>query len=283
MSDLPQTARVSTSPFRSLRGSLFSGDVFFGGDYRLGALPEDEQVTEEQLNRFITLEGGEVFSRTKLFEDIQRITNAYKNRGYAYANVIPNSGTREEDRLVDIEMVVEPGELVYIERVDIRGNTRTRDKVIRRESRIYEGDLYAEYGIEATRARIFQLGYFETVEVTTTPGSSDNQIRVAIEVKEKSTGTFQVGMGFSSIESFIATAQISQNNFLGTGRNLSLSAQLSFGDFGRKLATIQFYEPYFLDSMWALWDERFYNQRYYRDFIRNSTGISPSLRLSADT
>ena len=70
------------------------GDVFFGGDYRLGALPEDEQVTEEQLNRFITLESGEVFSRTKLFEDIQRITNAYKNRGYAYANVIPNSGTR---------------------------------------------------------------------------------------------------------------------------------------------------------------------------------------------
>ena len=97
------------------------GDVFFGGDYRLGALPEDEQVTEEQLNRFITLESGEVFSRTKLFEDIQRITNAYKNRGYAYANVIPNSGTREEDRLVDIEMVVEPGELVYIERVDIEG------------------------------------------------------------------------------------------------------------------------------------------------------------------
>ena len=84
-------------------------------------------------------------------------------------------------------------------------------------------------------------------------------------------------MGFSSIESFIATAQISQNNFLGTGRNLSLSAQLSFGDFGRKLATIQFYEPYFLDSMWALGMNGFITQRYYRDFIRNSTGISPSL------
>ena len=253
------------------------GDVFFGGDFKLASLPEDEQINEEQLRRFISLEGGEVFSRTKLFEDIQRVTNAYKNRGYAYANVIPNSGTREEDRLVDIEMVVEPGELVYIERVDIRGNTRTRDKVIRRESRIYEGDLYAEYAIEATRARIFQLGYFETVDVTTSPGSSDDQIRVVIEVKEKSTGTFQVGMGFSSIESFIATAQISQNNFLGTGRNLSLSAQLSFGDFGRKLATVQFYEPYFLDSYWALGLNGFITQRYYRDFIRNSTGISPSL------
>ena len=253
------------------------GDIMFGGDYRLSGLPEDEQVSEDSLKSFITLEKGEVFSRTKLFEDIQRLTNAYKNRGYAYANVIPNSGTREEDRLVDIEMVVEPGSPVYIERVDIRGNTRTRDKVIRREARVYEGDLYAEYAIEATRARIFQLGYFETVEVTTLPGSSDENIRVQIEVKEKSTGTFQVGAGFSSIESFIATAQISQNNFLGTERNLSLSAQLSFGDFGRKLATIQFYEPYFLDSFWALGLNGFVTQRYYRDFIRNSTGISPSL------
>jgi outer membrane protein insertion porin family len=124
---------------------------------------------------------------------------------------------------------------------------------------------------------VYQLGFFETVNINQHAGSHKDTMRIEIEVKEKSTGTFQVGAGFSSLESFIATAQISQNNFLGHGQSLSLSMQLSFGDFARQLASFQFFEPYFLDTPWALGVNAYLQQRYYRDFQREAKGFGPTL------
>ncbi|MEC9464506.1 MAG: outer membrane protein assembly factor BamA, partial [Myxococcota bacterium] len=214
------------------------GKISFAGEFELEANDVYHAVDEELLRGRMRTETGERFTRTGLFEDINRLTDAYKNRGYAYANVTPNSTLNPETQTVDLEMMVERGELVYVERIDIIGNTRTRDKVIRREMRLFEGELYSELAVKSSKARIFQLGFFETVEITTSPGSEMSTVKLNVEIKEKSTGTFQVGAGFSSVESFIATAQISQNNFLGTGQSLSLSAQLSFGDFARQLATV---------------------------------------------
>lgn len=252
------------------------GNIKFAGQVKLEGEQGAVLVDQPMLEKRLTIASGDVFNRTKLFTDIQTLTDVYRDQGYAYANVTPNSAVHEDTLTVDLDLEVERGDLVYFERIEMVGNTRTRDKVIRRELRIFEGEKFSATAVNSSRARIFQLGFFENVNITTNRGSSPDLMTVQVEVKEKSTGTFQIGAGFSSAESFIATAQISQNNFLGNGQLLSISAQLSFGDFARQLATLQFYEPYFLDTQWSLGMNAYVTQRYYRDFARNSTGVSPS-------
>jgi outer membrane protein insertion porin family len=252
-------------------------ELSFAGDVELRGDDGEVVIDETSLRQQLTIETGETFNRTRLFEDIQRLTDAYRDQGYAYANVTPNSKVHPESRKVDLEMQVERGEIVYIGRIEIVGNTRTRDKVIRREMRIYEGEKYSASRLNASRARIYQLGFFETVNVATSRGDEPHLMNLTVEIKEKSTGTFQIGAGFSSVERFIATAQIAQNNFLGNGQLLSLSAQLSFGDYARQLATLQFYEPYLLDSRWSFSLNAYITQRYYREFQRNATGFSPGV------
>ena len=130
----------------------------------------------------------------------------------------------------------------------MKGNTKTRDKVVRREMEIEEGNLFSETKIEDSKKRIVALGYFERVDVSTEQGSTPDTININIEVQERPTGTFQVGAGFSSIENFIATAQIQQANLFGNGQSLALQAQISGL---RQLISIRFFEPYFLDSDWS--------------------------------
>lgn len=253
------------------------GALRFTGDVELKDADGLVLVDEELLDSKLDVQTGELFNRTKLFEDLQALTDVYRDHGYAYANVTPNSAINADKQVVDIDLEVERGELVRFDRVEIVGNTRTRDKVIRRELRVFEGDQFSSTLLNRSRERIFQLGYFETVNITTSRGSEPQLMNVRVEIKEKSTGTFQIGAGFSSVESFIATAQVSQNNFLGQGWLVSLSAQLSFGDFARQLATLQFFDPYFLDSMWSFGLDAYITQRYFREFQRNARGISPRL------
>lgn len=253
------------------------GALSFGGDVLYEGRRPIEHVDAETLSKKVTLKKGETFNRTRLFENMQAMTDVYRDLGFAYANVTPNSRLNADARVVDIEFEVERGQEVTFDKIEMSGNLRTRDKVLRRELAIFEGERFSQSAVNLSRARIYQLGFFETVEISTAQGSRPDLMNVTVEVKEKSTGTFQIGAGFSSYERFIATAQISQNNFLGRGQSLSLSAQLSFGAFARQLATFQFYEPYFLDSQWSLSTNAYLNQRFYRDFQRNARGISPSL------
>ena len=256
------------------------GKIDFSGDLELKNEMGKVLVDRKKVDKRLTIKPGETFSRTKLFQDIQAITDVYRDHGYAYANVTPNSSVNNETRTVDLDLSIERGDIVHIERIEVVGNSKTRDKVIRREMRIFEGDKYSASLINRSRARIFQLGFFEEVNITTNRGSRPDLMDIKVEIKERSTGTFQIGAGFSSVESFIATAQISQNNFLGNGQTLSLSAQLSFGDFARQLVNLQFVEPYFLDTRWSLGINGFITQRIFRDFQRNSKGFSPQLWLS---
>lgn len=254
----------------------YIGDISFSGDVELMGEDGKSLVDEEALQKRLTISGGEMFNRTKLFADLQAVTDAYKDQGYAYTNVNPQTRIDPMTRIVHLDLQVQRGDLVYFERIDIVGNTKTRDKVIRREMRIFEGEKYSQTGINRSKARIYQLGYFETVEITTNRGSRPDTMNVQVEIKEKSTGTFQVGAGFSSVESFIATMQISQNNFLGSGTLLSLSAQLSFGTYARQLATFDFIEPYFLDTRWQLGLKAYITRRFYQDFSRGAVGFSPT-------
>ncbi|HEY7514461.1 MAG TPA: outer membrane protein assembly factor BamA, partial [Vicinamibacteria bacterium] len=147
----------------------------------------------------------------------------------------------------------------------------TRDKVIRRELRIYEGERFSGTGLRTSQQRVTALGFFESAQVTTRPGSADDKVVAVVEVKERPTGTFQVGAGFSSYENFILTGQISQQNFFGWGQTLSLQVQWSKI---RQLYQIQFIEPYFLDTRWTFAFDLYRTESIYTTFTRQSLGGS---------
>ncbi|WP_428269741.1 outer membrane protein assembly factor BamA [Haliangium sp.] len=217
----------------------------------------------------LTVKPGEVFNRSKVGNDITQLTNYYKDRGYAYANVTPLTKVDLEKRTVALTFEIVQGKKVFFERINVRGNNKTRDKVIRREMKVSEGELFSQTGLDVSQRRIQALGFFETVNVSTTRGSSDEFIEVNVEVIERPTGTFQIGAGFSSVERFIAQAQISQNNLFGRGQTLTLQAQLSGL---RQLFLLRFADPYFLDTRWTFAFDLFNQSRAFGGFTRNSTG-----------
>lgn len=236
------------------------GDLAFSGD----VLDSEKDL----LNRVQT-KSGEVFNRQKLSQDLEAIRARYQNDGYAYANVTPLNRVDQDERIVHLTFDVQKGSKVYYERIEIVGNTKTRDQVVRRELRIYEGELSSALAREVSQRRVMALGYFESVDITTKRGSADDLQIVEVAIKEKATGSFQVGAGFSSVESFIATAQIRQDNFLGRGQALQLSAQISSL---RQLFQVRFTEPYLLDSLWTLTLNGFNTETQYRSFYRTATG-----------
>ncbi|HSP81976.1 MAG TPA: outer membrane protein assembly factor BamA [Myxococcaceae bacterium] len=241
------------------------GKIDFSGDL---------VVPKEELAKLMNARTGEHFSRTALGQDIQAITDVYYDRGYAYANINPVTAINADEKTVDLTFDVQQGSQVTVERIDIVGNTKTRDKVIRRELRVYEGELYSGTGVRRSKDRVTALGFFETVEITQRPGSRPDTIALQVEVKEKATGTFQVGLGFSNVENFIFTAQVQQNNFLGWGQSVSASAQISGI---RSLVQLSYFDPYFLDTRFLLSADFFRVQADYDDFTRNSTGGSVSV------
>ncbi len=225
--------------------------------------------SEERLRELTKLEEGEVFNRSTLTQDLLTLKTRYEDDGYAYANITPVHSIDQKTRLVDMTFDVQKGQKVYYERINIVGNTKTRDKVIRRELRVYEGELTSASLRELSRRRVTALGYFESVDIKTRRGANDSLQILEVEVKERATGTFQIGAGFSSAENFIATAQISQENFLGRGQSVALSAQISSL---RQLFQLRFTEPYFLDTRWSLTLNAFNTETQLRDFLRTAFG-----------
>jgi outer membrane protein insertion porin family len=238
------------------------------------------------LRLMIHEQSGDFFNRAELIKELQAVRTLYRDAGFANVEAEPETELDPIHEQVDIVVPIKRGPTVHIERIEVKGNTKTRDKVIRREVVIEEGNLFSETGMEASKRRITALGYFDRVDVSTEQGSSPDKIIINIEVTEKPTGTFQVGAGFSSIESFIATAQVQQANLFGNGQSLALQAQVSAL---RQLVTLRFFEPYFLDSLWNMSSELYDTLYVFPDFARRSVGgsltfgyalINPWLRLS---
>ncbi|MEZ4367226.1 MAG: outer membrane protein assembly factor BamA [Kofleriaceae bacterium] len=219
--------------------------------------------------RRVRIRPGMVFARSTIAEDRERLENYYKNQGYAYASVMPLTKDDRANRTTALTFEVSRGKKVYFERISIRGNSKTRDKVIRREMKIAEGELFNITNLEISKNRITALGFFEEVTYATSKGSSDEFVEVVFEIKERATGTFQIGAGFSSVENFIAQAQVSQNNLFGRGQTLALQAQLSSL---RQLFLLRFVEPYFLDSDWTFAFDLYRQSRGFGSFSRNASG-----------
>lgn len=264
-----------------------------GPRFRIGRLSVTEvnrdgaevEALADDLREEIDLDGGDWFSRSSIAVGLQEITRVYRDAGYARVQVSPETDLDDERRIVDLRVQILRGPPVRIERINITGNTKTRDGVIRRELQILEGELYSQTGIERSKRRVTALGYFERADISEEAGSRDDLIVLNIEVVEKPTGTFQVGAGFSSIEQFILTAQVQQNNLFGNGQSLSLQLQLSGI---RQLIQVRFVEPWLFGTQWSGSVEAFKTVRQFVDFTRDSTGgglmfghplFDPRLRL----
>lgn len=242
-------------------GPVFTiGSVNFKGDL-IGSAAVNLQK--------VPIRSGMKFSRTGIAESREALSNYYQDQGYANANVLPLTKVDIDKKQLSLTFEVARGKRAYFERINVRGNSRTRDKVIRREMKISEGELFNNTNLEVSKRRIMALGYFENVVVSTKRGSSDEFVEVNVEVTERPTGTFQIGAGFSSVENFIAQAQVSQNNLFGRGQTLALQAQVSSL---RQLFLLRFVEPYLLDSRWTFAFDLYNQSRGFGTFARNASG-----------
>jgi outer membrane protein insertion porin family len=236
------------------------GSIDVGGDL---------VVDKAQLMPLISTRTGERFSKTKLQADMNRLLDVYKDLGYAYANVTPDTEVNLKSRTVALTYNFQKGNLVTIERIEVVGNSRTRDEVIRREMRIAEGQLFSGTRVRASKARVTSLGFFENVEINQKRGSTDDKMVLEVTVKEKLTGTFQVGFGFTGGESFFAQAQLSQNNLLGYGHTASLSLQISSI---RQLFQISYLDPYVFDTSWTASGDLYRSDLLFSGFERQANG-----------
>ena len=229
----------------------------------------DEEDDEESLRALLSIEPGQPFKLSQLFDDVKTLQDYYGNKGYAYARVEPRRRPGVAPNTLTVAFQIDKGVPVRIGRINITGNRKTEDKVIRREILINEGELYHAARVRLSEQSIQRTGYFDKVSVTTSSTSSQNVIDVNVEVTERSTGQFQIGAGFSSTESFIGTLQVSYDNFLGRGHFLSAQATISKL---RQLFNFQFFDPYFLDSKWRFRLSLFNYEYVYTDFTRDSYG-----------
>ena len=266
---------VSLSP--DLRYISVSIRVHEGPQFKVGKVLITGDSVEEQpvekLKEKLQLKEGDIFNYQFAQQDGQMLSNAQKNYGYAHATVSNESVPDPEKKIVDWTYHIQKGKKVYFGQISVRGGGSTRDKVVRREMIIAEGELYSEEKLQTSQARIQRLGYFEKVEIKTKPTALPQVLDVVVEVKERTTGTFQVGMGFSSLDNFIATAQISKDNFFGRGQRFSIQGSISSI---RTMFQASFFEPYFMDTKITFSTDLFRYDQLYTDFTRRSKGGSMS-------
>jgi outer membrane protein insertion porin family len=216
-------------------------------------LPEGWEEPGRELLNFDpghpAMEVGDWFKLSTLQATMAEISDLYGDQGYAFANVIPDAKPDPETGVMDITFRIQRGEKVRIGRIDISGNSPTYDKVIRREIPINEGDVYSGSAVRESKQRLDRLGYFEEVRITTPRADAPDELTMKVDVSEQPTGSFSVGAGFSNIENFMFTMNVSKNNFLGLGYVMSTAAQVSRQ---RQQWNLQLFDPYFLDTRWTL-------------------------------
>lgn len=237
------STQVSISPDK--RDVYITINVNEGARYQVSSvkLAGDFTISEEELAKLVVVKPGDVFSREKLNESNKAISDRLGKEGYAFANVNAAPEIDKEKRQVAFTIFVDPGKRVYVRRINVSGNTRTRDEVIRRELRQMEGGWYDGERVTASKQRLDRLGYFSetTIETPAVPGTAD-QLDVNLTVKEKPTGNLMLGAGFSSTEGLILSGSISQNNFLGSGNNVTIA--LNTGKINQ-VASFSYTNPYF--------------------------------------
>lgn len=260
------STQVSISPDRKdiyITIGITEGPVYKVKDIKLGG---EVLVPEEELMKLVKVQPGDVFSRSRLTESTKLISDRLGDEGYAFANVNAVPQQDKEKREVAFTFFIDPGRRVYVRRINVTGNNRTRDEVIRREMRQFEGGWYSGSKINTSRQRIDKLGYFTEVNIETpaVPGTTD-QVDLNVSVAEKPTGVFLLGAGFGSSEGIVLSGSIQQNNIFGSGKHVGATINSSSIN---TIYALSYTDPYFTtDGISQGFDI------YYRDLNPYNRGL----------
>jgi len=239
------SAVAELSPARD--GFYITFTIEEGRRYKFGKIDISNQLKDikaEDLRPFLTTRQGQRYNADQVDNSITKLTDALGNRGFAFVDIQPQVARHPENHTVDVTFNIKEGPRVYVERINIAGNVRTLDKVIRREFRLVEGDAFNAAKLRLSQQRIQNLGFFKKVDVTNEPGSTPDKAVINVAVEEQSTGEFSVGVGFSTTDGPLADISIRERNLLGRGQDLRLGFTIA-----QRVQQLDFSftEPYFLD------------------------------------
>ena len=256
-------------------GYIVTISVSEGAQYRVGQVGFDSRVSSldpETLRDEIQTDPGDVYNAEAVEKTLTKMTTAAVRRGYPFVTVRPTGARDPASQTVNLGFVVEEGPRVYVERIVVKGNTRTRDYVIRRELDIGEGDPFNKVLIDRGERRLNNLGYFKKVRVTTEPGSSADRVIVNVDVEDQSTGAFSIAGGYSTTDGVISEVSISESNFLGRGQFVRVAGQIGQRSNG---VDFSFTEPYFLGYRMAAGIDlfsKYTDQTQYSRYENRTTG-----------
>ena len=262
------------------KGFLVTFKIEEGQQYRVASVNYVSSIANFDANVLRTysrVSVGGTYNAEALEKSIEEMQIEASRRGYAFAVVRPRGDRNFEAHTVSITFAVDEGPRTYIERINVRGNTRTRDYVIRREFDLSEGDAYNRALVDRAERRLKNLDFFKSVKILTEPGSSSDRVILVVDLEEKSTGDFSVSGGYSTADGALAEVSVSERNFLGRG--LFAKAALTYGQYARGY-TLSFVEPYLLDYRVALGLDLFQREQLANSYISYGTktlGFSPRL------
>ncbi|MDX2073917.1 MAG: outer membrane protein assembly factor BamA [Alphaproteobacteria bacterium] len=239
-----------------------------GKQYTFGDVKVESELVDRQapdFTKILTTRSGDIYNAEAVEDTINAMTDELGNLGYAFVDIQPNLKKDEATQRADLTYIIKPGPRVYVERINITGNVRTRDEVVRREFRLSEGDPYNTAKLQRTEQRVNNLGFFEKVEIKNEPGSAPDKTVVNVDVQEKSTGEVNIGAGYSTTDGVLGDFGIKENNLLGRGQELRTRLTLAAR---RKQIELGFTEPYFLNRELAAGFDIY---RTRLDFVRESS------------
>ncbi|MDO9565338.1 MAG: outer membrane protein assembly factor BamA [Candidatus Desulfaltia sp.] len=246
---------------------IFEGPQFMVGNVDIAG---DIILSKEDLEKNLKITREKFYNLEVVRNDVLVLTDVYSDEGYAYAEIFPRVEENLEKLQVNITYTIDKGKQVYFEKIIISGNTKTRDKVIRRQLKVYEQELYSGKRLKRGVRDLYRLEYFEDIKVNTSKGSSDDKMVLNVDVTEKPTGMLSFGGGYSNVESFFAMAAVAQKNLFGRGQILQLKAQLG-GQTTRY--TLSFTEPWLFDIPLSAGVDIYDWQMDYDTYDKDSKGI----------
>jgi outer membrane protein insertion porin family len=244
-----------------------------GEPYRVGSIEMsgDLKYPQEDLRARLTLKSGALFRGSTLQHDVLTLSDFYSNRGYAFVNVDPRTQLDPAAHIINVTFAIAPGQLVLVDRIRIAGNTKTSDRVIRREMRIQEQEPYSAEAIRQSKSRLDRLGFFDETRIATSPANQPDRIDLDVDVHEANTGSFQAAGGFSTASSIFGDFRIGNTNLFGGGQAILLDATVGylFQNY-----SISYTEPYFLDIPLTAGLELYDSNISYQNFNRSAIGFS---------
>ncbi len=258
-----------------------------GPRYDFGAISVQSTVPgvdSTQLQGLVQTHEGKVYSAKEVQKSMEAISDQVASAGYPFARVTPRGNRDLNNNTIGVEYLVDQGERAYVERIEIRGNSRTRDYVIRREFDMSEGDAFNQQMITKAKRRLEALGYFSSVNITTQPGSSPDRVVVVVDVQDQATGSFGIGAGYAAGgDGLLLEASIEEKNFLGRGQYIKVTA--GGGEEGSRTYGLNFTEPYFLGYRLAVGfdlnhSETSSNDNY--DYEENSAVLRATAPITED-